>query len=300
MVTWYSTIVAAVAFVCTSPAPSYAASVSCGDLISDSVVLDHDLTKCPGNGLTVASSDVVVDLNGHTVAGGGSGGGIVIGERVSHVEVTNGSVRAFGTGVDITGDRATDIRVHDLAVSANNIGVLVAGRVRDVAIDRNKIRGSLGTGIGIGQPARDVTIMDNHIIDNGGDGLRVGEDTVRAVRGNFVARNVSSGVVIVDSVSEISENTLVDNGRYGLSLYDRFPWFIPHYVVAHNTADRNGVGGMIASADLAEPAPPAGDGNAAKHNGVFECVLIACAFNRGLASTHAPPAPSLLHASSTD
>ena len=66
------------------------------------------------------------------------------------------------------------------------------------------------------------------------------------------------------------------------------PSFIPNYQVSDNVANKNDGGGMTASSFPEPPGPPAGDGNSAKKNGNFQCVLIVCAKNRGHADDTQP------------
>jgi hypothetical protein len=293
----------AVAALCLPAAPGYAASLRCGDLVTASVVLDRDLS-CAETGLVVASSDVVVDLDGHTIAGSGVGAGVLVSGGAARIEVRDGSVRGFASGVVIEGggtdadasSQTHDIGIHDLGVSANAGDGIVVGVdfVHTVALDRNRIRGNGGTGISVGPFTAPVTVTGNRIVGNGEDGLLSSVDAVRVVHDNLVARNSDDGVEIGDSVAQVTGNKMMRNGRHGLSIFDSIAFFIPLYVVADNVADRNGIGGMIAAADLPTP-PPAGTGNAAKHNGVFDCVLIVCARNRGLARSPAGPASDAAH-----
>ncbi len=46
-----------------------AAVLSCGQTITQSTVLENDLTGCPNNGIVIGANNITLDLNGHTVAG---------------------------------------------------------------------------------------------------------------------------------------------------------------------------------------------------------------------------------------
>ena len=58
--------------------------VSCGQVLTESTLVGNDLDNCPGEGLVVGASNIVVDLNGHTIDGpdyllenaSGPGGGL--------------------------------------------------------------------------------------------------------------------------------------------------------------------------------------------------------------------------------
>ena len=46
--------------------------VACGDTITASLKLDHDLTDCPSNGIVIGADGITLDLNGHTIDGDGT------------------------------------------------------------------------------------------------------------------------------------------------------------------------------------------------------------------------------------
>ncbi|HEX3542546.1 MAG TPA: hypothetical protein VHT75_19110, partial [Acidimicrobiales bacterium] len=55
-----------------APAAQAASTVVCGQTITASVTLTADLGPCLGDGLVVTASNVTLNLNGHTITGGGS------------------------------------------------------------------------------------------------------------------------------------------------------------------------------------------------------------------------------------
>ena len=283
---------------CLITSSGHAAAVSCGDVVTADIVVENDLVGCAGNGLVISASDVVVDLNGHTVSGLGSGTGILVAAPedvvISNIEITDGTVRGFATGIDFEGDQRgaiRGVRVHGMNISRNASGIAIFTFANDVELRDNRIARNSGHGIQTGDDTWPVDIVGNDILRNGGQGIRVREDSVRLVSDNVVAHNGGTGVAITDSVSTITGNTLLRNGGDGLSIFERVPSFLPLYVVSDNVANHNALGGMWAAADPPPPAGPAGSGNIAKHNGLFDCLLIVCASNRGHAE-----APSDLEA----
>ena len=88
-----------------------------------SYYLSGNVVALPGmNGLNVQSSDVRIDLNGFTVIGGHNSTGISIEAGSSRVEIHNGGVRSFASGVSGTAD---SIRVHNLTIGACTTGILL-------------------------------------------------------------------------------------------------------------------------------------------------------------------------------
>src|SRR5829696_4630794 len=88
------------------------AILSCGQTITQTTVLDNDLSNCASNGIVVGASNITLDLNGHTVAGtaaSGDQGGIVLVGRTG-VTVKNGTVKNFDVGVVIEGGSANTVQ----------------------------------------------------------------------------------------------------------------------------------------------------------------------------------------------
>ncbi|RKH10357.1 right-handed parallel beta-helix repeat-containing protein [Corallococcus sp. CA053C] len=98
--------------------------VRCGDVITEHTMLTHDLA-CPGTApfaLKVAGEGIVLDLGGYRVYRTGpenaDSEGIVI-EASSMVR--NGTIQGFGLGYVV--NHATNVRLHELALLDNRIGV---------------------------------------------------------------------------------------------------------------------------------------------------------------------------------
>ncbi|HWG74981.1 MAG TPA: right-handed parallel beta-helix repeat-containing protein [Acidimicrobiales bacterium] len=136
-----------------------AATLGCGETISHSTVLTHDVGPCPPDtvGITVTGRATVLDLGGHRVFGSGTGDqGLAIGillQRTHGAKVTRGSVDSFDAGVVVNGgegNAVTNLDVHDnigpSGGNDNNLlqygdGILVIGsndnRVSNNLVDHN-------------------------------------------------------------------------------------------------------------------------------------------------------------------
>lgn len=131
--------------------PASAATVSCGDIITEDTTLQADLGPCPGPfALTIGADDVTLDLGRFTVSGSeaeGDGGGIHF-DSVTGSTLQNGVVEGFDAGVVL--HRGGGNTVRRVAVQDNvNIeveseygdGVLILSssdnRVQDNVIQRN-------------------------------------------------------------------------------------------------------------------------------------------------------------------
>jgi hypothetical protein len=277
-------VCSAVVMSCLLAGSSQAATLSCGDVVTSDTVLSRNVTGCTGNGLIVAASGVRLDLNGHTVSGTGAGTGILVtsfesGLPIDDVDIVGGTVRGFATGVAFEAERGADITgvgIRGLAVTRNGAGIELFTAVHDVELRANRVTANTGHGIVTGDDSAPVDVVGNAILRNGGDGLRVREDSAQRIEANLVAQNGGNGMAVTDSVATITRNLLLHNGAIGLSIFERVPQFLPRYVVADNVATLNATGGMIAQSDPPSDVGPAGDGNIAKHNGGFDCILITC------------------------
>ena len=87
--------------------PASANHISCGATITQSVTLDSNLLNCPGDGLRVTGSNIVIDLAGRTISGRtdtNTSPNEFVGIRlmnVTNVTVRNGTVTNFDAGVGI-------------------------------------------------------------------------------------------------------------------------------------------------------------------------------------------------------
>jgi hypothetical protein len=272
--------------------------LGCGSTLTDSVTLDHDIGPCSEGGLTVEGGDVTLDLNDHTITGSGSGIGVLIRTPAdgtpTSLSLRKGSIVGFGTGVGILvqkreggcGEPGT-IAVDRVEADANETGISVfgfPGCPANITLSRNKVIGNTGDGIAAAVVGP-ISILESYVAENGRVGVRASFDSVRRIEGNFVSRNGEDGIHIDDTVTSVINNRVMENGGIGISIRETVPTLIPRYYVADNVADNNGAGGMWAGSFPDAPGPPAGDGNAAKHNGGFQCVLVVCASNRGQAKT---------------
>ncbi len=85
-----------------------------------------------GDGIKVRSSNVTLDLMGFTITGSGSGGyGILItgtSSGLKNVEIRNGTVRGFYTGIHASrGDARCDRVINIRAIGNSEVGILLQG-----------------------------------------------------------------------------------------------------------------------------------------------------------------------------
>jgi len=208
-----------------------AAVLSCGQTITQSTVLENDLTGCTNNGIVVGADNITLDLNGHTVAGtpnSSDRGGVVLVGRTG-VTVKNGTVRAFDVGVVIEGGTGNTVE----GVNAiDNISFESAGSTN---------RG--GDGIAI-LSSTNNRILRNNTVNNGpysGIGIYTDLDaahqrgTTGVSSGNIVDGNVVSG-----NIQGRSPNNVVNNDNIGIRLE---PGNTANQIL-NNRVDGNGLDGI--------------------------------------------------------
>jgi CSLREA domain-containing protein len=207
------------------PAPSGpAVTVHCGQVLTASTLVANDLIGCLGEGLVIGASNIVVDLNGHTLTSGlllepgeedALTPGIRNGSR-SNVVIRNGTIAGFGYGV-LLGAGGTHNVVEHMTLTNNALaGVYLfdaddgrnGNTIRDNTFDHNG-----ETGITLISDSENSVVEDNTFI---GNGMSI---YLFSSHGHRIEGNQISGVVLnplLDSdagivLEESSRNVLVDN-----------------------------------------------------------------------------------------
>lgn len=147
------------------------------------------------NGITVEADSVTIDLQGHTLAGsGGNIGVIVFGQGV---EVRNGTIQGFETGLLLVGQSYN--RFEDLAIKDNSEdGVLIIAdgdEANGNVLSRLRVSGNGSDGISIQAAAGTVNgnmIVNSIISDNEQAGIHLLGDAGLA-SGNIIRDCVVSG-----------------------------------------------------------------------------------------------------------
>lgn len=150
--------------------PAAAEHVGCGDVISQDTTLDSDIGPCPGHGIIIGASNVVLDLNGHTITGdpevrqSPDKAGVLL-RQVSAVTVRNGTVESFDAGVAIMGGGGNTVR--NVTAQDNVNYRVVTGR--DLPEDTDPATGpfcDFGDGITAFNSSGNV-IEHNRVVGNG-------------------------------------------------------------------------------------------------------------------------------------
>jgi nitrous oxidase accessory protein NosD len=176
-----------------------AISPSCGQVITQNVILTSNLNCADSDGLIVGASDIVIDLNGHTISGPdvdsqektSSKVGIMI-PNMNNVVVQDGTIQGFQAGILMTGSQNVEIKG---VVSKNNqIGAFSTG----ASIVNAHLSILMNNQIGFaGHSTQQATIEDNIIFQNTMAGITI--------------VNSDNGVVTLNSITESGNGLYVDN-----------------------------------------------------------------------------------------
>jgi hypothetical protein len=225
--------------------PASATHVRCSDVVTQDTTLDSDLF-CEGDGVTVAASEVTLDLGGHVIQGTGGAGsrGVVIHTvhpeplELQGIEVRDGWIRGFSLGAELDGPEATVF--SNLSVEQTDVGIRChyapACRITDSVFRAN------GTGISleaVDQGCRPRALVARNLLRGNGRGIWLagcGTDVIR----NRIEHNATRGVDIEDhGLVDVSENVIARNGTEGV-----YAEYLATAIVSGNRIVRNGGDGV--------------------------------------------------------
>ena len=176
-----------------------AISPSCGQVITQNVVLTSNLNCADSDGLIVGASDIVVDLNGHTISGPdvdsdtktSSKVGIMI-PNMNNVVVQDGSIEGFQAGILMTGSK--NVEVKGVVAKNNQIGLFSTG----ASIVNAHLSIIMNNQIGIaGHSTQQSTIEDNILFQNTLAGVTL--------------VNSDNSTITLNSITESGNGLYVDN-----------------------------------------------------------------------------------------
>jgi parallel beta-helix repeat protein len=189
--------------------PAAATSDLCGTTIATDLELDHDLV-CPGSGLTVVADGIRLDLNGHTIAGSGSGIGISVVGRTD-VSIVGGVIRGFDFGVLVAS--SSDVVIKHNEISDNDMdGVDCQAGCTGTTIKENSFRDNGARGVMLRSASSDNEIKENTFTGNRVGILLFGSlDSV--IKENVVTSSLVANirVNVLATGNLIKENTVVDS-----------------------------------------------------------------------------------------
>ena len=237
-------------------------TVTCGQTLTESTILENDLTNCPGDGLVAGADGITIDLNGHTVDGQTllTGKGIAI-SGFDRVTVENGTITGFDVGVSIVfgADRT---QVRDLRIGDAAIGNGIEAQAQRAALTGNTV---FGRAIGIIAGGTETVTVGNTVKDND-TGILVGGSRAAVTR-NTVLSNAGIGIQAVAVAAALTGNVADANGEDGIDVTGA-----TGATLQGNSASSNTRLGIDADGDAIDET-----GNAARGNGsLHQCENVRC------------------------
>lgn len=197
------------------------ASVECGQTITVSMTLDHNLV-CPNSGgITINASNVTLDLGGHTITGPPPAGGTLDGVRVvsnrTGVTVRNGAIRGFDEGVGVNFG-ANQTTLSGLLLDGNGVGIRIStGTASNVVTGNTVVNTTQFSGLQMGGNGH--VVEDNTFSMGNGAGVFLSGNVniVRGNRFNDMGQNAISVGAFPNNPGPFVNNQLIGNQVTGSS-----------------------------------------------------------------------------------
>jgi parallel beta-helix repeat protein len=182
-----------------SPQQPLAVSPSCGQVITQNVILTSNLDCADSDGLIVNANDIVVDLNGHTISGPDTDSqektsskvGIMV-PNYNNVVVQDGTIQGFQAGILMTGSQ--NVEIKGIVSKDNQIGLFSTG----ASIVNAHLSILMNNQIGIAAHSTQQPTLENNIIY---------QNTMAGI----TLVNTDNGVVTLNSITESGDGLYVDN-----------------------------------------------------------------------------------------
>ncbi|MBN1386299.1 right-handed parallel beta-helix repeat-containing protein [Candidatus Woesearchaeota archaeon] len=213
--------------------------ISCGDQVTSSWFLSIDLA-CFGDGLVINASNIVLDCNGHSITGSGSGYGINNSAGFDNITIKNCTITNFTEGISFKS--SSDSNILDNIVSSNaNQGIILRDGSNNNLIENNIADNNGQSGIYLGSAS---SCNNNDITNNQLNGNNMGISLDAGSSGNTIFNNSASlnnyGVYLSGNSNILHQNWLYNNTLYDLDVISG----------SGNNATLNFWGGYLCNANL--------------------------------------------------
>ncbi|HJT85270.1 MAG TPA: right-handed parallel beta-helix repeat-containing protein [Nitrososphaeraceae archaeon] len=176
-----------------------AVSPSCGQVITQNVVLTSNLKCADSDGLIVGASDIVIDLNGNTISGPDAGSqektsskvGIMV-PNVNNVVIQDGTIEGFQAGVMMSGSQ--NVEIKGIVSKDNQIGFFSTG----ASIVNAHLSIPMNNQIGFAAHSTQQLTVENNIIY---------QNTMAGI----TLVNSDNAVVTLNSITESGNGLYLDN-----------------------------------------------------------------------------------------
>ena len=220
--------------------PMVAVTLACGDEITSDILVENDLA-CAGDGLLVLADDITINLNGHTLAGNGTGNGITVRGR-SGVTIKNGLIRDFLTGILVA--TSSGVVIKENGFTGNREAVFLngstGGTVKANTAWENTSRGFMLRPTGSGVQSTDNAVVENVLTDNP-SGILVFGQPDNTIKGNTITGSTVAALDLIGggAVGNEFKDNLLTASAVGILLG---PGWSGGNLFAGNTVSTNACG----------------------------------------------------------
>ncbi len=215
-----ATLIATVA----SAQPPVTSLSGCGKISKSGVYnLDTSAINAPaGDCITIATSNVVLNLDGATITGSGSGAGIRVTAKMSNIFIEGraATISGFGDGIEIDGSKVT---VENVGVASDtDAGILLKGATQ-AALSNLTATNNTHDGIRVEKGSYNIIGGALSITDNGRYGIWLMSTSNNNVGGFFIEDNAMAGIYLGCSsdgpgsaackTNAVSKSNSIFNGR---------------------------------------------------------------------------------------
>jgi parallel beta-helix repeat protein len=220
--------------------------LACGDVVTQSVTLTHDLVDCPGDGLVAGASDITIDLGGHTIDGDetspsqGGGAGVRVVPGVGNVTIINGTITEFSEGVVL--DSTVANTVSRLNVVGNTRGINLANASGNL-VEKNTVEASFLDGIRVNGAGSDSNVVRQNLVAGNVFGITVssGADANQVDRNEVSGGTFGIAVFLGAQDTEITRNDVFGNAVSGIQIQSSSN----DALVSRNMVHENGLGIVV-------------------------------------------------------
>lgn len=173
--------------------------------------------EADGSCMVVTADNVILNGNGHSLKGSGSGSGIIVAPGIKNVTITNFVISQFNTGIEISNSRY-NLVTSSVVFDNSKYGISINGGDYRNPGDENRIEGNQIYGNGIygiwvGRGVIGTVVENNKIVNSEGEaGLMLEGSFDTSVKGNFFGNSLdeNKGQAIIG----YSDTTLFESNTF--------------------------------------------------------------------------------------
>jgi parallel beta-helix repeat protein len=192
-------------------------AINCGDVLTSSYNMTSDLTNCPGNGIQIGASNIILDCQGHTLTGSPSSFGIYL-NGVSGDTIKNCIITNFYLGINLQYS-SNNILTNNTAESNGDGIMLQYSSNNNNTITNNTANNNTQNGIFLHSSSNNI--LTNNAANSNHEGIFLYSSSNNILTNNAANSNYE-GILLLYSSSNnntITNNTVNSNSYDGIALW---------------------------------------------------------------------------------